>query len=150
EAAVRAAFLFVFGTRVILKPYVALPKIICCYANKSVVAGIWYTVIVPRQRCGDPLRFRKGDDNVQDCLHRLHALHHPVRPPHGLDRPPSDDLGPRCRAQWRSPLFRPLRPVNAGVLTSSVLRSPPFTQINRLDKMAPASGAILHAREPRS
>jgi hypothetical protein len=27
--------------------YVALQKIICCYANKRVVAGIWYTRLSP-------------------------------------------------------------------------------------------------------
>src|SRR6478672_13333522 len=57
----------------------------------------------------------KGDNNVQDRLRRLRALHHPVWPPDGLHRPCADDLGPRRAAQWGPSLFRPLRPVNPAV-----------------------------------
>src|SRR6266446_3993026 len=58
---------------------------------------------------------QKGDDNVQDCLHRPRALHYPVWPPDGLHRPCTDDLGARRTAQWGPSLFRPLRPCKCTV-----------------------------------
>jgi hypothetical protein len=43
-------------------PYVAMQKIICCYANKWIAAGIWYAYTAPRSNRGDGCTQKKGDD----------------------------------------------------------------------------------------
>src|SRR5258706_13821934 len=89
----------------------------------------------------------KGDDNVQDCLHRLRALHHPVWPPDGLHRSCADDLGPRRAAQWGPPLFRSLRPCKCTVSEAVAFYAAGLAD-QYFRPMAPVFGAIFYARAP--
>jgi hypothetical protein len=55
-------------------------------------------------------RAKKRGHHVQDCTDQPPALHQPVRPADGFDRPSADRQQPHCHPQRRSPPFRPLSP----------------------------------------
>jgi hypothetical protein len=72
--------------------------------------------------------FRKGDTNVQDCIHRPRTLQCPVRPADGLHRPPADRERPHRHSQRRPSALRPLSALRRGASCAfrfDYLRFPP-------------------------
>ena len=75
----------------------------CCHANKPL---FWHLVYI---NCPDHEAERSATSERGHTCPRLHpsasSLQHPVRPPDGLDRPPSDREQPHRHPQRRPPLF---------------------------------------------
>ena len=77
-------------------------QISCCYANKCVVAGIWYTQIVFRSRSGVPLQSGERDTMSKTATIAIPSSNGLFGPPAGVDRPPADAERQHCSSERRS------------------------------------------------